>query len=78
MFPPTPIIGREALLSLIDWVNTIRRQQDERTLSGDAGTREADSRGAQTADYRAVSTNGSSAADSKPPRQQGGRGEEGV
>jgi hypothetical protein len=28
-----PIIGREALLSLVEWVK-IRRQQDERTMDG--------------------------------------------
>ena len=50
-----PIIGREALLSLVEWVK-IRRQQDERTMSGDCGDQHEHSGGSQTPDHRGVSS----------------------
>jgi len=78
MSHPTPIIGREALVSLVDWVNTIRRQQDERAISEDSGNREADSGGSQAAHYGAVSANDSPAARSERHREQGEHGEEGA
>ena len=78
MSDDTPIIGRDALLSLVDWVTTIRRHQDERTLSGDSGVGKADPEKTQTAHYDAVSANGSSAADSEPLSTNGGHGKEGA
>ena len=43
----TPIISREALLSLVEWVK-IRRQKHERSLSADRGNEVGDSRESQT------------------------------
>jgi hypothetical protein len=48
-----PIIGREALLSLVEWVK-IRRQQDERAISGDSGDQTEHSGGSQTTDHCCV------------------------
>lgn len=78
MSNPTPIIGRDALLSLIDRTTTMRRQQHERATSGDSGTGEADPGGAQAAHHRPVSADDSPAARSERRREQGERGEEGA
>ncbi len=78
MSTPSPIIGREALLSRIDWETQMRRQQHERAISGDLGTGEATPGGARTSHYRAVSANDSPTARSERRRAQGARGEEGA
>ena len=54
-----PIIGREALLSLVEWVK-IRRQQDERTISGDSGDQNEHSGGPETTDHSCVRSDGQS------------------
>ena len=76
MSHPTPIIGRDALLSLVDWGNTMRRQQDERTMARDSEPREDASGGPQAACYGAVNPNDSPTADSEPSEEHGGRGKE--
>ena len=73
-----PIIGRDALLSLVDWVTTIRRQQDERTLSGESGIEENDPGGTQASHHDAVSANGSPAVDNEPLNTNGGCGKDGA
>ena len=73
----TPIIGREALLSLIEWGQKMRRQQDERSLSGDFGIQEGHSGGTQTSHHGAVSPDDSSASH-RIQHQQGEHDEEGA
>ena len=73
-----PIIGREALLSLVDWVHKIRRQQHERAISGDSGVPDDHPGGTQTSHHDAIGADDSPAAHSEPPRQHGVRGEEGA
>ena len=65
-----PIIGREALLSLVEWVK-IRRQQDERTMSADSGTQNEHSGGSQATDHRGVRSDDRSQPNSS--EQPGGR-----
>ena len=57
-----PIISREALLSLVEWVK-IRRQQDERTISGDPGAQDEHSGRSQNTDHRCVGPDDQSAPD---------------
>ena len=76
MSQTTPILGRDALLSLIDWGTTMRRKQDEGTGAGDSGNREAHSGGSPAAHRGAAGAYDSSAADSEPPSQHGGHTEE--
>ena len=73
----TPIIGRDALLSLVDWVNTMRRKQDERKESGELGLRDEDSGGSQTPDRGAICPHDAAVSGSHQI-QQGGHGEDGA
>ena len=78
MSKTTPIIGREALLSLIDWVQTIRRQQDERAISGDSGEQDTHPGGTHASDYTVVDADDSPAAHNERQRLKGACVEEGA
>jgi hypothetical protein len=74
---PTPILGREALLSLVEWMNTMRRTQDERTRTEELGLRNNYSGGSQTPDRGAVGPHDAAVSDSNHP-EQGAHGEDGA
>jgi hypothetical protein len=58
----TPIISREALLSLVEWVK-MWRQKHEQSMSRDSGTSPDHSGGAQTPSHDSVRTNDPSVSD---------------
>jgi hypothetical protein len=71
-----PIISREALLSLVEWVR-IRRQQDERTISEDTGDQDEHSGGSQKTDNRCVRSDDQSPPDGNE-QSEGTPGKEGL
>jgi hypothetical protein len=63
----TPIIAREALLSLVEWLR--RRPQHERAISGDSGTQADHSGGAQAPDHCSVRADDPSPSERTQPQR---------
>jgi hypothetical protein len=73
----TPILGREALLSLVDWVNTMRRKQHEQPGTGESELRDDHSGESDTSDRGAVGSD-DAAESASDHTQHGGTGEDGA